>query len=227
VQRGLCDGIAAVCTAPRRRPTAGGGPGVARRNGLRPTTATEKTVRLRIASGKRSSRADLPIGRPPVGSRRPLVGKADSGGELVRISDFPERRGRTVRRHPGTAGRKGAHLTRRRRSSVVVRAIIQGRQQTPNPGDTMRKSNASVAILAALLVGASFASAGCAGHAEVAVAPPPPPAAQPAPPAPEPPADAPEPPPAFKGRSLSTRVRHPVGEFTEQPGRSRPPARAC
>ena len=29
------------------------------------------------------------------------------------------------------------------------------------------------------------------------------------------------------GRSLSTRVRHPVGEFTEQPGRSWPPAWVC
>jgi hypothetical protein len=30
-----------------------------------------------------------------------------------------------------------------------------------------------------------------------------------------------------QARSLSTRVRHPVVEFTEQPDRSRPPARAC
>jgi hypothetical protein len=48
-----------------------------------------------------------------------LVGKEDGGGELVRIGDFSERRARTVRRHSGTAGRKGAHLTRGRRSSVV------------------------------------------------------------------------------------------------------------
>ena len=33
--------------------------------------------------------------------------------------------------------------------------------------------------------------------------------------------------PRSRARSLSTRVRHPVSGFTEQPGRSRPPARAC
>jgi OmpA-OmpF porin, OOP family len=68
----------------------------------------------------------------------------------------------------------------------------------------MRKNNASTVILAALLVGASCASAGCAGHAEIAAAPPPPapPPPPPPPPAAEPPADAPEPPPAFKGAQL-------------------------
>jgi OOP family OmpA-OmpF porin len=66
----------------------------------------------------------------------------------------------------------------------------------------MRKNNVSTVFLAALIVGASCVSAGCAGHAEVAVAPPPPAAPPPAPPEAEPPADAPEPPPAFKGAQL-------------------------
>jgi OmpA-OmpF porin, OOP family len=70
----------------------------------------------------------------------------------------------------------------------------------------MRKSNVSMAVLAAFLVCASSASTGCAEHAEVAVAPPPPPPAPPPPPppppAPEPPADAPEPPPVFRGAQL-------------------------
>src|ERR1700722_4350902 len=84
----------------------------------------------------------------------------------------------------------------------------------------MRKNSASTVILAALLVGASCASAGCAGHAEIAAAPPPPaPPPPPPPPRPaEPPADAPEPPPAFKGAQLDLpgEVEFDVGSANTQ-----------